>query len=96
MVHSSLFLVWHFQQQVTPTLATQRHLRSPAQFLRQTKPKPQHAMPKIPKCVGASRGFAIAVSSIARNPHLICAVPPTDTDTCPDFQQNPNAEPDEL
>ncbi|MEG5062713.1 hypothetical protein QUB33_03710 [Microcoleus sp. B3-A4] len=45
------------------------------------------AMPKLPECVGVSRGGAIAVSSIARNPHLICAVHPTgsDTDTCPDF-----------
>jgi len=33
MVPSSLFLVWHFQQQVTPTLATQRHLRSPPTLL---------------------------------------------------------------
>ena len=34
----------------------------------------------------------------ARNPYLVCAVHPTgsDTDTGPDFQENPNAEPDEL
>ena len=55
-------------------------------------------MSKLPECVGVSRGGAIAVSSLARNPHLICAVHPTgsDTDTCPDFWADPNAEPDEV
>ena len=34
----------------------------------------------------------------ARNPHLVCAVHPTGphTDTCPDFQENPNAPLEEL
>jgi len=34
----------------------------------------------------------------ARNPYLVCAVHPTgsDTDTCPDFQENPNAASEEL
>jgi hypothetical protein len=47
-------------------------------------------MPKIHEC---SRCLLYA-----RNPYLVCAVHPTgsDTDTCPDFQENPNAEPDEL
>ena len=31
-------------------------------------------MPKLPECVGVSRGGAIAASSIARNPPLVCAV----------------------
>ena len=47
-------------------------------------------MPKIHEC---SRCLLLA-----RNPYLVCAVHPTgsDTDTCPDFQENPNAEPEEL
>ena len=47
-------------------------------------------MPKIHEC---SRFLLLA-----RNPYLVCAVHPTDsgTDTSPDFQENPNAEPDEL
>jgi hypothetical protein len=34
----------------------------------------------------------------ARNPYLVCAVHPTGpkAGTCPDFQENPNAEPEEL
>ncbi len=31
-------------------------------------------MPQLPECVGVSRGGAIAVSSLARNPPLVCAV----------------------
>jgi hypothetical protein len=48
------------------------------------------AMPKIHECDRCLW--------YARNPYLVCAVHPTgsDTDTCPDFQENPNAEPDEL
>ncbi|WP_339374275.1 hypothetical protein [Oscillatoria nigro-viridis] len=55
-------------------------------------------MLKLHECVGSIRGGAIAVSSIARNPHLICAVHPTapNTDTGIDFRENPDAEPDEL
>ncbi len=47
-------------------------------------------MPKIPKCVSCLL--------LARNPHLVCAVypPGLTSDTCPDFQENPNAEPEEL
>ena len=47
-------------------------------------------MPKIHEC---SRCLLYA-----RNRYLVCAVHPTgsDTDTGPDFQENPNAEPDEL
>ena len=47
-------------------------------------------MPKIHECS--------CCLLYARNPYLVCAVNPTgsDTDTCPDFQENPNAEPDEL
>ena len=47
-------------------------------------------MPKIHEC---SRCLLYA-----RNPYLVCAVHPTgsDTDTSPDFQENSNAEPDEL
>jgi len=47
-------------------------------------------MPKLPEC---DRCFLYA-----HNPHLICAVHPTgpNTDTCPDFLENPDAEPDEL
>ena len=35
---------------------------------------------------------------LARNPHLNCAVHPTGPTggTCPDFQENPDAEPEEL
>lgn len=55
-------------------------------------------MPKLHECVGSIRAGSIAVSSIARNPHLICAVHPTgpNTDTCIDFRENPDAEPDDL
>jgi hypothetical protein len=47
-------------------------------------------MPKLPEC---DRCLLLA-----RNPHLVCAVHPTgpNTDTCPDFRENPDAEPDEL
>ena len=47
-------------------------------------------MPKIPEC---DRCLLYA-----RNPHLVCAVHPAgpNTDTCPDFRENPNTEPDEL
>jgi len=31
-------------------------------------------MLKLPECVGVSRGGAIAASSLARNPPLVCAV----------------------
>jgi hypothetical protein len=35
---------------------------------------------------------------LARNPHLICAVHRAgpNADTCPDFLENPDAEPEEL
>ncbi|MEG4086374.1 hypothetical protein [Microcoleus sp. POL10_C6] len=61
-------------------------------------PKPQHAMPKIPECVGVSRGGAIAVSSLARKPHLVCAVHPTgpNTNTWIDFRESLDAEREEL
>jgi hypothetical protein len=55
------------------------------------RPKPQHPpMPKIPEC---DRCLLYA-----RNPHLVCAVHPTgpNTNTCIDFRENPNAEPEEL
>jgi len=47
------------------------------------------AMPKIHECDRCL---------LARNPHLVCAVHPTgpNTDTCPDFREYPNAEPEEL
>ncbi len=47
-------------------------------------------MPKLPKCVSCFL--------YARNPYLVCAVHLTgsDTETCPGFRENPNAEPDEL
>jgi len=47
-------------------------------------------MSKIPKC---ERCFLYA-----RNPHLVCAVHRAgpNTDTCPDFRENPNTEPDEF
>jgi len=47
-------------------------------------------MPKIPEC---DRCLLYD-----RNPYLICAVHPTgpNTDTCPDFREDPDAEPDEL
>jgi len=50
----------------------------------------RHAMPKLPECDRCQL--------YARNPHLVCAVHPTgpNTNTCPDFQENPNAEPEEL
>jgi hypothetical protein len=55
------------------------------------RPKPQHpAMPKIPEC---DRCLLYA-----RNPHLVCAVHPTgpNTDTCPDFREDPNTASEEL
>ena len=55
------------------------------------------AMPKIPECVGgASRRHRCLL--YARNPHLVCAVHPAspNTNTCIDFRENPDAEPDEL
>lgn len=47
-------------------------------------------MVKIPEC---SRCLLYA-----HNPHLVCAVHPAgvETDTCPDFQLDPNTEPEEL
>jgi hypothetical protein len=47
-------------------------------------------MPKLPEC---DRCLLYA-----RNPHLVCAVHPTgpNTDTCIDFREDPNAEPEEL
>ena len=47
-------------------------------------------MPKLPEC---DRCLLFA-----RNPHLICAVHSAgpNADTCIDFRENPNAEPDEL
>jgi len=59
----------------------------------QTQPKPNLntlAMPKLPEC---DRCLLFA-----RNPHLICAVHPTgpNTNTCIDFQENSDAEPEEL
>jgi hypothetical protein len=68
MVPSSLFLVWHFQQQVTPTLATQRHLRSPTPFLRQTKPKPQHARPKSLSAIAVFSTPATHTSTVPSTP----------------------------
>jgi len=95
MVLSSLFLVWHFQQQVTPTLATQR----PAAITTNTsiceKLNPDQnlntpPMPKLPEC---DRCLLFA-----RNPHLVCAVHPTgpNDDTCPDFRKDPNTASEEL
>ena len=45
-------------------------------------------MPKLPEC---DRCLLYA-----RNPHLVCAVHPTDpsTNTCSEFQENPDAEPE--
>jgi hypothetical protein len=47
-------------------------------------------MPKLPEC---DRCLLFA-----RNPHLVCAVHPTgpNTNTCIDFRENPDAEPEEL
>ena len=47
-------------------------------------------MPKIHEC---SRCLLYA-----RNPYLVCAVHPTgpNTNTCIDFRENPDADPDEL
>jgi len=47
-------------------------------------------MPKIPECDPCLL--------YGRNPYLVCAVHPTgpNADTCPDFRENPDAEPDEL
>jgi len=47
-------------------------------------------MPKISEC---DRCLLYA-----HNPHLVCAVHPAgpNADTCPDFRENPDAEPDEL
>jgi len=67
------------------------HHQHPNFWETKPRPKPQRApMPKIPEC---DRCLLYA-----RNPHLVCAVHPTgsDTDTCPDFRENPNAEPEEL
>ncbi|HEY9890712.1 MAG TPA: hypothetical protein V6D37_02660 [Candidatus Sericytochromatia bacterium] len=70
-------------------------------ILSQTKPKPKpqrarHA--QIPRMRRRKPGRSHRCLLYARNPHLVCAVHPTgsDTDTCPDFQENPNAEPDEF
>jgi hypothetical protein len=56
----------------------------------QPQPQPQHAMPKLPEC---DRCLLYA-----RNPYLVCAVHPTgpNTNTCPDFRENPDAQPEEL
>jgi hypothetical protein len=55
-------------------------------------------MPKIHECLGVSRGGALAVSSLARNPQLVCAVHPAgpSTDTCPDFREDPNTASEDL
>ncbi|MEZ2224708.1 MAG: hypothetical protein ACBR50_00320 [Microcoleus sp.] len=47
-------------------------------------------MPKLPEC---DRCLLYG-----RNPHIICAVHPAgpNGDTCPDFREDPNAEPEEL
>jgi hypothetical protein len=98
MVPSSLFVVWHFQQQVTPNYASYRYT-TPFAHATNTrifgKLNPDQnpnapAMPKVPEC---DRCFLYP-----RNPHLVCAVHPTgpNADTCPDFQENPDAEPEEL
>ncbi|MEG3941921.1 MULTISPECIES: hypothetical protein [unclassified Microcoleus] len=55
-----------------------------------TNIKTQPAMPKLPEC---DRCLLFA-----HNPHLVCAVHPAgpNTNTCIDFRENPDAEPDEL
>ncbi|MDM9580155.1 hypothetical protein [Nostoc sp. GT001] len=47
-------------------------------------------MPKLPEC---DRCFLYA-----HNPHIICVVHPTGVDgnSCLDFREDPNAEPEEL
>jgi len=67
----------------------------------QTKPRPKPQHPRhaqTPRVRRRKPGRSHRCLLYARNPYLVCAVHPTgsDTDTCPDFQENPNAEPDEL
>jgi len=98
MVPSSLFLVWHFQQQVTPNYASYRYT-TPFAIATNTpifgKLNPDQnlntlAMPKIHEC---DRCLLYA-----RNPHLVCAVHPAgpNTNTCLDFRADPNAAAEEL
>ena len=68
-----------------------------ASVLRETKTelKTQTKTSTPPPC---PKSMSVIAVLYARNPYLVCAVHPTgsDTDTCPDFQENPNAEPEEL
>ena len=64
-----------------------------------TKPKPQRARhAQTPRMRRRKPGRSHRCLLYARNPHLVCAVYPAgpNTNTCIDFRENPNAEPEEL
>jgi len=63
--------------------------RSQHPNLWETKPKPQHAMPKLPECVGVSRGVAIAASSLpATHTSSVPCIPQAQTPTlAPTFEK---------
>lgn len=69
--------------------------------LPETKPKPKPQHPRHAQNPGVRRlkpGRSHRCLLYGRNPHLICAVHPIgpNADTCIDFRENPNAEPEEL
>jgi len=78
MVPSSLFLVGHFQQQVTPTQLHNAICDRQLGFWGKLNQNPNTPpMPKLPECVGVSRGGALAVS----------CTPPTHTLSVPFIPQ---------
>jgi len=63
------------------------------------KPKPPHARhAQTSRMRRRKPGRSHRCLLLARNPHLICAVHPTgpNTDTCPDFRENPNTASEDL
>jgi hypothetical protein len=100
MVPSSLFLVWHFQQQVTPNYASYRYTM-PFAIATNTliceklkpNPKPNTPCPCLPECVGVS-GRSHRCTLHANNPSIIPSACLTEYEHRPRFYGLPEAKSD--